>query len=57
MSMSESNEHGHPLEYIDGEGDLMVLDPNSNPLFPSYLPAKPKKAKKPAKKSKKAKKA
>ena len=55
--MSESNEHGHPLEYIDGEGDLMVLDPNSNPLFPSYLPAKPKKAKKPAKKSKKAKKA
>ena len=50
--MSATNEHGHALEYLDADGDKMVIDPNSNPMFPSYVPAEPKKPKKKAKKSK-----
>ena len=50
--MSDRNEHGHVLQYEDDSG-LWVINPDSNPLFPSYVL---KEAKKPAKKSRKAKK-
>jgi hypothetical protein len=53
--MSATNEHGHALEWVNGDGEIMVIDPDSNPMAPSYVLKNPKPAKK-AKKSQKAKK-
>ena len=54
--MSDTNEHGHPLEWENGDGELMVIDPNSNPMAPSYVLKNPKPAKKSKAKKSKAKK-
>tara|TARA_R100001082_G_scaffold84840_1_gene51426 strand:+ start:227 stop:394 length:168 start_codon:yes stop_codon:yes gene_type:complete len=54
--MSETNEFGHLLEWIDGDGDLMVIKEGSNPEHPIYVKKNPKPVKKAKKSSKKAKK-
>ena len=53
--MSETNEFGHPLEWVDKNGDVYVIKEGSNPKAPMYVNSSAKPAKK-AKKSKKAKK-